>query len=157
MKLIIDDNIVIILGNFYLKNYDLNDYDEVKNQIFKIINTHSIDLNGYYNVYIYQDQNYGIIIEIQKEDLEYLDYFNNQIEFNIEIIDDSFLYEIEDLFILNKKLLNKFTIYKKGCKFYLEVKEQINTIKLGTILENSKIIYGKKAKKIKKESKIITK
>ena len=157
MKLVIDDNIVIILGNFYLKNYDLKDYNQIEKNLFKIINKHSIELNGYYNVFIYHDKNYGIIIDMQKEDLEYLDYFNNQIELNIEIIEDSFLYEIEDIFALNKNILNEFILYKKGYHFYIEAKEKIDTIKLGEILENSKIIYGKVAKKIKRESRIIKK
>ena len=155
MKLIIDDNILIILGNFYLKDYNLNDYNEIEKNLFKILKKHTIELNGYYNVFIYQDKNYGLIIDMQKENLEYLDYFNNQIELNIEIIEDSFLYEIDDIFTLDKTALNQFTIYQKNYKFYLEVKEKINTIKLGTVLENSKIIYGKKAKKIKREGKII--
>ncbi len=155
MKLIIDDNILIILGNFYLKDYNLNDYNEIEKNLFKILKKHTIELNGYYNVFIYQDKNYGLIIDMQKENLEYLDYFNNQIELNIEIIEDSFLYEIDDIFTLDKTALNQFTIYQKNYKFYLEVKEKINTIKLGKVLENSKIIYGKKAKKIKRESKII--
>ena len=76
---------------------------------------------------------------------------------NIEIIEDSFLYEIEDIFNFDDNLLTKFIIYQKGYNFYLEIKDKISSIKLGNILENSKIIYGKQAKKIKKESKIIKK
>ena len=155
MKLIIGDNIVIILGNFYLKNYDLNDYNQIEKKLLKILNKYSVELNGYYNVFIYQDKNYGLIIDMQKEELEYLDYFNNQIELNIEIIEDSFLYEIDDIFTLDKNILKQFTIYQKDYKFYLEAEEKVNTIKLGKILENSKIIYGKKGKRIKRESKII--
>ena len=155
MKLIIGNNIVVYLNNFYLKNYNLKDYDTIQKNLLKLLNKHAINLNGYYNVFIYQDKNYGLIIELNKEEIEYLDYFNNQIDLNLEIIDDSFLYEIEDLFTLNKKLLDKFLIYKKGFKLYLKAKEKINSISLGKILENSQIIYGKKAKKIKRESKII--
>lgn len=154
MKLIIDDNII---GHFYLKNYDLNNYNQIEKNLIKLLNKHSINLNGYYNVYIYQDSNYGIIIDMQKENLEYLDYFNDQIEFNIEIIKDSFLYEIEDLFTLDKQTLNNFIIYKKGFKFYLEAKKTLQAIEIGQLLENSIIIYGKKAKQIKKENNIIKK
>ncbi len=157
MKLIIDENIIMILGDFYLKNYDLQNYDEIQKQLFKIIKNHSIDISGYYNVFIYHDQNYGLIIEMQKEDLEYLDYFNNQIEFNIEIIEDSFLYKIDDLFTLNKKILKSFSIYKKKSQFYLEAKTKISSIDLGIILENSQIVYGQEARKIKKNSTIIAK
>ena len=43
MKLIIDDNIVIILGNFYLKNYDLNDYNQIEKKLLKILNKYSVE------------------------------------------------------------------------------------------------------------------
>ena len=114
MKLIIDNNIVIFLGNFYIKNIDLKDYTQIEKIIHKILKNHAVEINGYYNIYIYKDKNYGLIIDMQKEDIEYLDYFNNQIEFNIEIIEDSFLYEVEDIFTLNKKIKNIFNIYKKN-------------------------------------------
>ena len=157
MKLVIDNNIVIFLGDFYLKNYDLKDYNNIEKNLLKLLNKYSVDINGYYNVFIYHDKNYGLIIDMQKEDLEYLDYFNNQVELNIEIIEDSFLYEIEDILNIDKNILRNFNVYKKNYHFYLETKDKITSIKLGILLENSKIIYGKKAKKIKKDSKIITK
>ena len=70
MKLIIDKNIVIFLGNFYLKNYDLKDYNNIEKNLLKLLNKYSVDINGYYNVFIYHDKNYGLIIDMQKEDLE---------------------------------------------------------------------------------------
>ena len=159
MKLIIDENIVIFLDKIYLQNLNLNDKNIIEKKLIKLINKIqnkcTIDLNGYYNVSIYKDESYGIIIDMQKEELEYLDYFNNQIELNIEVIEDSFLYKIEDIFNLNKTLLKKFTIYKNGETIYLKANENINNIELGIILENGEIIYGKTANSIKKKSEII--
>ena len=92
---------------------------------------------------------------MQKEELEYIDYFNEQLEFNIEVIEDSFLYKIDDILRLEKPLLNKFIIYKNKDNLYLKPKEKISNIELGIILENSEIIYGAQADKIKKKSQII--
>ena len=92
---------------------------------------------------------------MKKEELEYLDYFNNQIELNIELIEDSFLYKVDDIFNINKTLLSKFVIYKDGETIYLKAKNDLNSIELGTILENGEIVYGNKAQKIKRKSQII--
>lgn len=159
MKLIIDDNIVVFLDKVYLQSLDLNNQNVLEKKLIKLINKlqnkYRVDLNGYYNVFIYKDSNYGLIIDMQKQQLEYLDYFSNQIELNIEVIEDSFLYKLEDIFLINKNILNKFIIYKKGDTIYLKAKENLNKIELGIILENGHIIYGQEASKIKKNSQII--
>ena len=159
MKLIIDENIVFFLNKIYLDNIDLKDENLIEKKLIKLINKiqkqYNIDLNGYYNVYIYKDKNYGLIIEIEKEKLDYLDYFNNQIELNIEIIEDTFLYKTDNIFTIDKTLLEKLIIYINKDEIYLKIKENINDIELGQIIENSQIIYGNKAKSIKKQSKII--
>ncbi len=159
MKLIIDENIVFFLNKIYLDNIDLKDENLIEKKLIKLINKiqkqYNIDLNGYYNVYIYKDKNYGLIIEMEKEKLDYLDYFNNQIELNIEIIEDTFLYKTDNIFTIDKTLLEKLIIYINKDEIYLKIKENINDIELGQIIENSQIIYGNKAKSIKKQSKII--
>lgn len=159
MKLIIDENIVFFLNKIYLDNIDIKDESLIEKKLIKLINKiqkqYNIDLNGYYNVYIYKDKNYGLIIEMEKEKLDYLDYFNNQIELNIEIIEDTFLYKTDNIFTIDKTLLEKLIIYINKDEIYLKIKENINDIELGQIIENSQIIYGNKAKSIKKQSKII--
>ena len=159
MKLIIDDNIVVFLDKVYLQSLDLNNQNVLEKKLIKLINKlqnkYRVDLNGYYNVFIYKDSNYGLIIDMQKQQLEYLDYFSNQIELNIEIIEDTFLYKTDNIFTIDKTLLEKLIIYINKDEIYLKIKENINDIELGQIIENSQIIYGNKAKSIKKQSKII--
>lgn len=159
MKLIIDKSIVVFLDKLYLRTLEMTNQDLIKKKIIKLINKiqnlYDIDLSGYYNVFIHKDNNYGIVIDMQKEDLEYLDYFNNQVELNIEIIEDSFIYKIEDPFNLNRSLLSKFNIYKNGSDLYLKAKGDISDIELGIILENGETIYGERANSILKKSKII--
>ena len=65
------------------------------------------------------------------------------------------IYKIDDILRLEKPLLNKFIIYKNKDNLYLKPKEKISNIELGIILENSEIIYGAQADKIKKKSQII--
>ncbi len=160
MKLVMHkDNIIVFLNKTYIQNIDLTDKSSVEKYLGKLIlqikRKYDIELYGYYNITLYVDMNYGIIINIKKEELEYLDYFNNELEMNIEVIEDSFLYQIEDIFSLDKYILNKFEIYKNKEKLFLKAKENISDIELGLILENAKMMYGKKAKEIILKSQIV--
>ena len=149
MKLIIDDDIDIYLSKPYLKNIDLNDIKVIKNIIKKINKKYDIDLYGFIEVKIYIDKNYGVIINIKKEELEYFDYFNDEIEMNIEIINDSFLYKINNIYINSK-----IKTYKYKDSLYISI-DKIDNINLGKIIETSEIIYGDKAKKIIEKNNII--
>ena len=64
---------------------------------------------------------------------------------NIEIINDSFLYKIDEIY--DKKQLKNKTTYKYKDNLYINI-DKINNINLGKILETSEIIYGEKAKRI---------
>jgi hypothetical protein len=159
MKLINDDNIVIFLGKNYLNNIDITDKVKIETSVLALINKiktkYNLDFSGYYNADLYKDDNYGIIISIKKEQLEYLEYFNNQLELNVEVIEDAFLYKVEDIFKINPQLLKKFIIYKIKDNIYLKAKDKISNIELGMILENSTIIYGREARNIIYKSKIV--
>ncbi len=140
MKLLIDENKTIV---FFNKTIDFTDMKNTEKFLKTIINKLQINYNlkfkGYYDVTIYLDNIYGFVVCIESEDLDYLDYFDNQIEMNIKVIENTFLYKLEEL--LDKKLLKKFTIYKNKENLYLKTKENISNIEMGIVIENSKIIY----------------
>jgi len=145
---IIGQNIVIYIN----KKLVLHEKNKIEKLIINIKEKYNIEMQGFYNVKVYHDKDYGFIIEMEKEELEYMDYFND-LEMNIEIIEDSFLYKIDDVFRI-KEILPKQLIRKYADKLYLEIKN-IQNIELGIILENSEIIYGKEAEKIKNKSEIV--
>ena len=157
MKLItMDDTFILFLNRLYIQTLDFSNKvlieKYLKHLLFKIKNRYDIEFNGYYDVTIYVDINYGVIIEVKKEELEYLDYFNNQIEMNTKVIEDSFLYEMYET---NKQIIKKFTIYKVHDKIYLRAKENLTNIEMGVLLEISKIIYGKEAEKVIRYGKVL--
>ena len=152
MKLNIGENIIIYLSKPYIKSLDLKDRKTIEKLIKKINYKYNIDLYGFIDVKIYTDINYGVIITINKEELEYIDYFNNDIEMNIEVIEDSFLYKIDDIFKVRN--LENYKVYKYKENIYLEA-NKISSIDLGILLENAEIIYGEDVKKIINKSKII--
>ncbi|MDD6323282.1 MAG: hypothetical protein PUA73_01580 [Bacilli bacterium] len=159
MKLVVDNNITIYLGKFHSKAIDINDTNNIEKQVKKILKalkkTYNLELNGYYETVLYLDENYGLIIKMQKDDLDYLDYFVTALEINIKIKKTAFLYKVEDILNLNKNILKKFIIYKYKKTIYLSAKEKLTTADMGIILENSKVIFDEKIKKIKAKSQII--
>lgn len=144
-----EDLLILFLNKFFLSSLDINDKEKTTKFLKKIVNKlknkYDLVFDGYYNMNLYVDINYGLIIEIKKEDLEYLDYFTSQFEMNIKVIEDSFLYEIDDI---EESIIPLFDIYHVCDKIYLKAKEDISQIYLGKLLEYGKIIYGSKAKKI---------
>ena len=57
---------------------ELSDYLK---SVFEIIKEkNQFDIYGYYDVLIYKDINYGLIIKLDKEELEYFNCYNKQIE-----------------------------------------------------------------------------
>ena len=97
MRLVINDGKFIVFLNKYNKidfenKLKLEKY--FRNLFTTIKDKYNIEVNGYYDINIYNDKNYGVIIEIESEDLDYYNYFN-QIDMEINVLKDSlFLYEI---------------------------------------------------------------
>lgn len=158
---IIDDlNMIIYLNNVQIKTIDFNKKEDLqdyfRNLFVNLKEFYNININGFYNINVYKDKFYGIVLEIEKEDIDYIDYLNGQVDMNI-VIDNSniFLYEIDDYFNIDKKNIDKFKIYQYQNKIYLQIIDNLSSIDLGKIMEFAKIIYGDACKHILKHGKKI--
>jgi hypothetical protein len=120
-----DDKIVV----YVLENNNI-DYELILKKVFnELINNENIDLSSFYNVVIYINNYYGLVVEIVNEDNI---KFENKININLNIIEDKlFLYEVDDPleYIDND-------VYYYNDKFYISLKNK--NIKL---LEYAKVIY----------------
>ena len=157
MKVIMnDDEIIVFLNKRYFVDLDFENEHSLEEQFKKIFQTLTKDYNvensGYYNIDIYKDNNYGLILKIIKEESEYYNYFTNQIDMNINIHKDDFLYEI-DYISLDKKILKYVKTFKYKNKIYLKIIKDIDDITLGYIVEMSDILYGNKSLEILKIGK----
>lgn len=113
------------------KKYLNKDIDNITKNVFNILEKYyNYRINDSYEMKIYINKLYGIILEINIKE-------NNFI--NIKVLNDVlFLYEIEDPL---KYLDNEIYFYNN--KYYINLKkENLN------ILENSNIIYGNDVYKI---------
>lgn len=123
----------------------------------KLKNTYDFKIKGFYLINIYIDENYGIALEITNEDEDYLEYFRQNIDMNIsKPKKNKFLYKINDIFLIDKKILAKFDIYLYNNNYYLCLKNKIKEKELINLLEFVDIIYDseniiKRGKLLRKE------
>ena len=143
-----DNTIKIYINNHYIKSVDINKKSNINKLIKKAEEKYKIKLDGYLKITIHKGKNYGIIIEIKKEAIDYFDCFNIEIESDIEIIEETFLYQVDDFFEIED--IKDYQIYSYKGEIYLEPKNNIEKI-----IERVKIIYGKKAKYIREKAQII--
>lgn len=102
-----------------------------------------VDIKNFDNIVIYEDDILGTILELTLENDNYFTTF----DMNVSVSKDkSFLLKLEE----NIDFDIMCDIYKYKNNFYVQVKDN-NFIKVGRILEYSKIIYGSIVKKIKRD------
>ena len=137
----IDENLFdIYIIKDRIKNINFDNDNELKDYLKKIFKTlkdkYLIIIEGFYNVYIYMDKYYGIVINLQKEKFEYYNYHKGEVDMKISVIKNSFLYQLDSFNIDNTK------IHIIDNNMYLEIINDISNKDLFYIIENSKnILY----------------
>ena len=115
--------------------------EEISNVLLKS-KALGLDIKLYDNIVLYEDEILGTILELTNENDSYFTTFDMNISLSKE---KSFLLKIEE----NADIDIKKDIYKYKNNYYMQIKEN-DFIKIGRLLEYSKIIYGSIVKKIKK-------
>lgn len=152
-----DDNFIVFLNKLYLnKNlFELKkNLDIYFKNLFKTLNEcYNIEIMGYYNIKIFRDKIYGYILNIEKEDIDFYDYYDSHVDMRITINDDQkFIFKLNNQSVIDKEVLKYCHIRKLKDDVYLVPKRTINQYYLGYLVENSSIIYGVKADDIIKKS-----
>ena len=129
-----DDKLIIYIN----KKINL---EEISNVLLKS-KALGLDIKLYDNIVLYEDEILGTILELTNENDSYFTTFDMNISLSKE---KSFLLRIEE----NADIDIKKDIYKYKNNYYMQIKEN-DFIKIGRLLEYSKIIYGSIVKKIKK-------
>lgn len=160
MKVILnDDKIVLYLNKFMTEGLDfknINGLEKYFRDLFiKLREIYNIKLNGFYYVYVYVDEFYGVILELEHENIEFFDYDENDIDMHIVLEKTSFLYELEDIFDYYE-LLKSIDIYVYKNKYYGKIKEEISDSLYMNLVEMSNIIYKRCNDIIKYGKKIET-
>lgn len=151
MKLVFcdDSKLILFLNNLTIPKMDFEDREELEEyfrELFlKLKDLYQIVIQGYYNIDIYIDSLYGAVIEIEKEELDYFEYDDNQVDMRICIHQTSILYELEEYIPLDQK---KYDMIWYGNKWYVKLKQKLNEIYLGRLLEYAEIHYQEENEQI---------
>ena len=124
-----------------IDNIDFNnkiDLEKYLKKLFKILkNKYNIVIEGFYDITVYIDKYYGVVIHLEKDDVEYYDYFKNQVDMRIITIDTDFLYLVDDI---PQNLLNKVDVIIIDKNIYLKIKENLSKVEMMKLLEISKVV-----------------
>jgi hypothetical protein len=155
-----EDNIMLYINNLYVDKVIFDDKNELERyfkQLFgRLKKFYKINIKGYYNINVHTDSFYGIIISMQRENIDYCDYFGNQVDMRITVEKNNcFLYKINDIFMINKKILDKINILKYKNNFYIKVLKKLDDIEFASIIENSIIIYDNEVNNIILNGKLV--
>ena len=145
LKIKVDNDKYII----YLRNpnirFDIEDEEDIKDKIKDIVlnikNKRNISICGFYKVKVYQNNKYGMILEMEKEDdIEFLrDFCDLKVVF---FNNSKMLLKFGDYFLIEKN-----NVYYYDNNFYIDIDDL--TDKEVTILsEFSEVIYGEKRLKL---------
>lgn len=115
-----------------------DDIEKFLRQLFiKLKNFYNITIDGYFDVLVYFDTNYGIVLDLKKENLEYYDYFDSQVEMKIVINRGKFLYLVDN-FDFD---FDKYEIYNYLGKVYLLPREKLSKRDISLLMEMSTLIF----------------
>jgi len=147
------NSMIVYLNNKYLKKIDFDLKNNVEQQFkklfFKIKNIYNIEMNGYYEVVVYLNDLYGMIIEIEKDDDEYVKLFGDTVDMKITFkFDCSIYYKLDEYKTFD---IDNYNLYYYNDKFYLELNNntKFSYSEYLNLIENSVIVYGSELKKIK--------
>lgn len=145
MKIIFDnEKVILYLNKFMTKDLDFKDMNNLelyfKNLFIKLREIYNIKINGFYYVYVFIDNLYGIVLELEKEDLDFFDYDENDVDMHIVLQNVNFLYEIEDIFD-RYGLYEYLDIYFYKDKYYGKIKSNIDNTLYMNLIEISNLIY----------------
>jgi len=136
-----------LIFDIYIKKYLIKDIDfsnktdieKYLKKLFKILSKkYNLIIEGFYNITIYIDKFYGIVLHLEKEMLDYYEYYKNQVDMRLLTIDTNFMYEVDDIPYYN---LDKVKIKIKENNIYLIIKESLTDLEMMKLLENSKLVY----------------
>lgn len=132
----------IYIKNNLIKDIDFSIKDDIEKylkKLFKILkNKYNLVIEGFYDITVYIDKFYGIILHLEKENIEYYEYYKNQVDMRLITVDTEFMYEVDDIPF---NILDKIKICVKSGKIYLIIKKELSNLEMMKLLENSRVVY----------------
>lgn len=139
----INNTYIVYLNKYNIIDFDFNNTnileDNLRNLLMRLKKYYKLDIRGYYNIDIYIDESYGVILEVS-EDENYYDYFSDTVSIRMKKNKTIFKYEVEDTSYIS---IDKFKISNIKDKICLEIIDTLDEKEYLELMEASKIIYDK--------------
>lgn len=133
----------IYVKKYLVENIDFsvkNDIEKYLKRLFKTLNNkYNLVIEGFYDITVYIDKFYGIVLHLEKDENDYYNYYKNQVDMRLVTIDTDFVYRVDDMPF---DILDKLNITINNNNIYLEIKEELSKLEMMKLLENSQIIYN---------------
>lgn len=152
-----DNNFIVFLHKKFIVDIDFFNKSVLekyfRNLFMKFKDYYNIDVSGSYEITVYVDDVYGAILYIVKEDLDYFDYYDNQVDMTIIISKHKkFLYKLKCP--IDDVIFSKCDIYLYNESFYI-LPNDVDYVLLGSLLECSELVYGDDASEIICHGKLV--
>lgn len=135
---LLENDIILFIKQTEVVDLNFEKKNEVeayfKNILLKLKEYYSVDIKGFYDIYVYIDKKEGMVLRLENEDLDYYNSFH-QLELRVLKEETVFFYEVEDILDLPLKEIDIY-VYKN--RFYIKRK---NKKKVYSLYEFGKIIY----------------
>ena len=120
------DKIILYLYNYFFKTEEKDIIvREIKKIFIRLIKNYHFKIGGIYDVLVYENKDYGTILEIEKK--EELLFNPDLIDIKVRIIKDiDFYYKTSDYFIIQ----NYNNIYYQDNYYYLKINNNLDLISL---------------------------
>ena len=146
-----EEEITLFLRKNEIENFDFEDIDEVEDYFrtlfLKLEEFYNIVIEGFYNIHVFLDKNEGMVLKLEKEDIDYYHAFH-QVEMRIVKEDTLFLYQVDDVlnflradvdiyvykdqfYLQNRKKKEEYSLYEFGRLIY---ENTDNILKQGVLL-----------------------
>ena len=133
----------IYIKNQLIENINFDNKEDIEKylkKLFKILNQkYKIIIEGFYNITIYIDKYYGIVIHLEKENLEYYEYYKNQVDMRLITVHTDFMYLVNDI---PKSIINKIKLQIKDNNIYIKIINKLNDLEMMKLMEFSEIVYN---------------
>ena len=163
LDVISDTEIIIYLNKLYFESFDYEDKDLLeeyfRNLFSKLKKYYNITITGYYNISVYTNIDYGMILHMNKVDIDYINFFSKTVDMKVIFnVDSDVLYCVDNYFITDYLNDDDFKIYNYHDKFYVQIiNHELTDLKLNTLVECSDLIFGDKATNIINKALLINK
>ena len=120
------DKIILYLYNYFFKSEEKDIIvREIKKIFIRLIKNYHFKIGGIYDVLVYENKDYGTILEIEKK--EELLFNPDLIDIKVRIIKDiDFYYKTSDYFIIE----NYNNIYYQDSYYYLKLNDKLDLVSL---------------------------